>query len=160
MIRLGNSFYGYTPFTSHTKEGRTAKKELRPALELISHISQIKNVAIGSEIGYGGTYKAKQREKIAILPLGYNEGLVKRLSNLGVVALENGEICQIIGSICMNMTIIRLPRKSKARVGDRVIIISSFPDNPNSLTRHAQIINDLEYTLLTGLHHSIRRTII
>lgn len=160
MIRLGNSFYGYTPFTGHTKEGRTGKKELRPALELTTHISQIKNVPIGSEIGYSGTYRSKQKETIAILPLGYNEGLVKRLSNLGVVTLANGDICQIIGNICMNMTIIRLPRKSNAKVGDPVTVISSFPDSPNSLSKHAQILGDSEYTILTGLHQSIRRTII
>lgn len=160
LIRLGLGFYGYTPFSSHTKEGRVGRQKLRPALELTSHISQIKEISVGSEVGYSGTYKAKQKESIAILPLGYNEGLPRRLSNKGVVTLENGWVSQIIGNVSMDMCTIRLPRGSKVKVGDPVTIISCDPARPNSLSHLTQIIKDIGYTLLTGLHPSIRRRII
>jgi alanine racemase len=160
LIRLGIGFYGYTPFGPHTKEGRVGRKNLRPALELVSHIAQIKEIPIGSEVGYGGTYKAKQKEVIAVLPLGYNEGLPRRLSNKGVVTLKNGGVCQIVGNISMDMTMIRLPRATKAKVGDPVTIIARDPNKPNSLSRHAQLLKDIDYTVLTGLHPSIRRRII
>lgn len=160
LIRLGLGFYGYTPFGPHTKEGRIGRKNLRPALELTSHIAQIKEIPIGSEVGYSGTYKAKQKEIIAILPLGYNEGLPRRLSNKGVVTLKNGGVCQIIGNISMDMCMIRLPRGSKAKVGDPVTIISHDPKHPNSLSHLSQLIKDIEYTFLTCLHQSIRRRII
>jgi alanine racemase len=159
LIRLGLGFYGYTPFGPHTKEGRVSRKKLKPALELTSHIAQIKEIGIGSEVGYGGAYKAKQKETIAILPLGYNEGLPRRLSNKGVVTLKNGAVCQIIGNISMDMTMIKLPRNNRAKVGDPVTIISKDSKNPNSLSRHSQLIGDIDYTLLTGLHPSIRRRI-
>lgn len=159
LIRLGIGFYGYTPFGPHTKQGRVGRKNLRPALELISHISQIKEISVGSEVGYSGTYKAKQKEVIAIIPIGYNEGLNRRLSNLGVVTLRDGGACQIIGNISMDMCMIRLPRGAKVKVGDPVTIISRGPREPNSLSRHSQILGDIDYTFLTGLHPSIRRSI-
>lgn len=160
LIRLGLGFYGYTPFGPHTKEGRVGRKNLRPALELISHISQIKEVPIDSEVGYGGTYKAKQKEVIAILPLGYNEGLPRQLSNLGVVTLADGGLCKIVGKVSMDMCMIRLPRGTKIKVGDIVTIISRNPKKPNCVSQHAQIMGNIDYTLLTGLHPSIRRRII
>jgi alanine racemase len=159
LVRLGLGFYGYTPFGPHTKEGRVGRKKLKPALELTSHIAQIKEIGIGAEVGYGGTYKAKQKETIAILPLGYNEGLPRRLSNKGVVTLKKGGACQIVGNISMDMTMIRLPRNCKAKVGDLVTIISKSSKDPNTLSRHSQLLRDINYTLLTGLHPSIRRRI-
>lgn len=160
LVRLGLGFYGYTPFGPHTKEGRAARKKLRPALELSSCIAQIKDIPVGSEIGYGGTYKAKQKERIAILPIGYNEGVPRRLSNLGSVLIGKSVYGQIVGNVSMDMTTIRLPRNHQVKLGDRVTIISRDPKSANCLTHNAQIIKDIEYTLLTGLHPSIRRRII
>ncbi len=160
LVRLGLGFYGYTPFGPHTKEGRVGRQHLLPVLELTSHIAQIKAVEVGAEVGYGGTYRAKQKETLAILPLGYNEGLSRSLSNQGVVTLAGQGVCQIVGNISMNMTTIRLPRGSRTQLGDPVTIISRNSSDPNSLGRHAQIINEIDYTLLTGLHPSIRRRII
>ena len=160
LIRLGLGFYGYTPFGPHTKEGRVGRQELHPALKLTSHIAQVKTIPIGSEVGYTGTYRAKQKEQIAIIPLGYNEGIPRRLSNRGLVTLEDQSVCQIVGNVSMDMTTIRLPRNSTAKVGDEVIVISDNPQDPNSLSRHAQNIQDIEYTILTGLHPSIKRRLI
>jgi alanine racemase len=160
LIRLGLGFYGYTPFGPHTKEGRVGRKMLRPALTLTSHISQIKEIAVGNQVGYGGTYKAKQKETIAILPLGYNEGISRHLSNRGTLTLENGGLCPIIGNVCMNMTMIKLPRLSQVKAGDPIIVISPEQDAPNSTYRHAQLTRDIEYSMLTGLHTSIRRRAI
>ncbi|MBP9702592.1 alanine racemase [Candidatus Woesebacteria bacterium] len=160
LIRLGLGFYGYTPFGPHTKEGRHGRKNLKPALKLTTHIAQIKNVSLGSEVGYSGTYRTKQKEVLAIIPLGYNEGLTRRLSNKGSVTLVDNSVCQIVGNISMDMTTLRLPRGSKAKVGDEVVVISDIPSDLNSLSHHCQIIKDLEYSLLTGLHPSIRRRLV
>lgn len=160
LIRLGLGFYGYTPFGPHTKEGRLARQILQPALRLTSHIAQIKTVPVGSEVGYSGTYRTKQKEQLAIIPLGYNEGVPRRISNRGVVTLSDNRACQIVGNVSMDMTTIRLPRHSSAEVGDEVIVISDNLQDPNSLERHTQCIGEIEYTLLTGLHPSIKRRLI
>jgi len=152
LIRLGLGFYGYTPFGPHTKEGRVGKKMLKPALTLTTHISQIKEIAPRSEVGYGGTYTAKQRETIAILPLGYNEGISRELSNQEGFHLPSGISCPIIGRVSMDMTTIKLPRHTNVKVGDPVILDPIYQIAHNAST--------ITYTILTGLHPSIRRTII
>lgn len=160
LIRLGLGFYGYTPFGPHTKEGRVGRIRLKPALKLVTHVSQVKAIKAGDQVGYGGTYVAKQKETIAILPLGYNENFPRRLSNRGVVTLENGAVCPIIGNISMDMTTVKLPRSSSVKTGDPITVISLDPKAPNSLYHHAQVIGEIIYAELTGLHPSIRRRFI
>lgn len=159
LTRLGLGFYGYSPFGPHTKEGRRQRAHLQPALELVSHIALTKQIEPGDQIGYGGTYKAKQNEQIAVLPLGYNEGLSRKLSNRGVAMI--GETpCPIIGRISMNMTTIKLVRTLQPKVGNPVLVISSKPSDPNSIYQLASFCDTIPYEILTSLHPSIRRRLV
>ncbi len=159
LVRLGIGFYGVSPFGPHTAEGRRERKELKPALTLSSHIVVVKDVIVGGQVGYGGTYTAKQNEKIAILPLGYNEGVSRSLSNLGIVIVKNTS-CPIVGRVSMNMTAIKLTRNTDAKIGDPVTIISPDAATANSVYQLAKIKNTIPYEVLTSLHSSIRRRII
>ncbi len=152
LIRLGLGFYGYTPFGPHTKEGRLGRRMLKPALSLTTQIAQIKEIKAGDQVGYGGTYIAKQKETIAILPLGYNEGVSRRLSNRGVFTLEDGGVCPIIGNVSMDMTMIKLPKGGQVKVVDTATL--------DSIYNIAKLIETIPYTVLTGLHPSIRRRLV
>jgi alanine racemase len=158
LIRLGLGFYGYSPFGPHTKEGRVQRTNLQPALTLTSHIATIKEIEPGDKVGYGGTYQAKQKERIAILPLGYNEGLSRSLSNKGIVTIKNSP-CPIIGRISMNMAAVKLTRSVQAKAGDSVTIISPDIRSPNSIYQFAALQNTIPYEVLTSLHASIRRRV-
>jgi len=160
LTRLGLGFYGYSPFGPHTKEGREQRKHLSPALTLTSHIANIIELKPGEQVGYGGTYQAKHTETIAILPLGYNEGISRELSNRGIFTLADGTHCPIVGRVSMNMTAIKIPRTTTAGVGDSITLISPEIDAPNSLYKIASTIDTIPYTVLTGLHTSIRRRIV
>lgn len=160
LTRLGLGFYGYSPFPSRTKEGRGLVKNLRPALTLTSHLAHLTRLNPGDQVGYGGTYIAKQSETIAILPLGYNEGISRILSNQGVFTLKDNTPAPIIGRVSMNMTAIKIPRTTTATVGDPVTLISPDPKAVNSLYQHARTVGTIPYTILTGLHSSIRRRLI
>lgn len=159
LIRLGLGFYGYSPFSAHTKLGIKQRKYLKPALTLESTIADIKNIDKGDRVGYSGTYIAKQSERIAILPIGYNEGIPWGLSNKGAF-ISNDTLCPVAGRISMNMTTIKLTRNAKSKVGDRVIIIDSDPTSTASLYSQAAKANEIPYTLLTRLHTSIRRILV
>lgn len=159
LIRLGTGFYGYSPFSPHTKEGIAHRSLLKPALTLTSTIAAIKNIDKGERVGYGGTYRAKQSEMIAILPIGYNEGVPWQLSNKGQV-LVGETICPIVGRVSMNMTAIKLTRNTKARVGDQVTMIDRDPSSPASVYSIASTVHEIPYTVLTGLHPTIRRELI
>src|SRR5579872_1461821 len=71
--RVGLALYGI-----HQDE-----KDLKPVLELTSQIVQIKNLKKGEKVGYSGTFQADRNVKIGLLPIGYNDGVDRRLSNLG-----------------------------------------------------------------------------
>lgn len=159
LIRLGIGMYGYSPFGPHTKEGRRQRKHLRPALTLTSTIASIKNLNPGEQVGYGGTHTAKQKERIAILPLGYNEGISRLHSNRGEVMINNTS-CPIVGNVSMNMTTVKLTRNSDARQGDKVILISPNANSSCSAYKLASLCQTIPYEILTSLHASIRREII
>lgn len=152
LIRLGLGLYGYSPFGGHTNEGRLERLVLKPALSLTTRIAKIKELVKGDKVGYGGTYVAKQKETIAILPLGYNEGVPRELSNRGSFYVSSGAACPIVGRVCMNMTTIKLPRGSRVKAGDLV----TFDD----IDHVAKSLGTISHAILTGLHPSIRRTLV
>ncbi len=145
--RIGLGIYGYSPFES------TA---LKPILTFMSHLASVKTIPPQSQVGYGGTYQTTTSETIGVIPAGYAEGINRSLSNQGSVVI-NDTSYPIIGNVCMNMTMVKL--SADCKVGDQVTLIS--PDNsaPNSVPHLAEIEHTIPYTILTGLHPSIRRTI-
>ncbi len=159
LARVGLGLYGYSPFSAHTSEGRKQRKHLQPALMLISHVAHVKHVFPGDMVGYGGTYRVKQNEDIAVLPIGYNEGLSRTLSNCGVVRVKD-TYSPIIGRISMNMTTVKISRTIHVTSGDEVVVISPHTADRNSLYRLAQLEGTIPYTVLTALSPSIRRRII
>jgi len=159
LIRLGLGFYGLSPFPINSAETTILNKNLTPALKLTSHLAAIKTVPAGAEIGYGGTLVTKRKTKLGILPLGYYEGIDRRLSNQGVVEVNN-TLCPIIGRVCMNLTIIDLTDAGETKIGNPVVVYSNKTDRPNSLVNLADQANTIPYALLVNLAESIRRQLV
>lgn len=148
--RAGIALYGISPITLDLK--------LKPVLKLKTHIAQVKNLKKGESVGYNFTYKAKRELKIAILPIGYNDGVNRRLSNKGFVTVR-GVDCKIIGRISMNITTINITNIKNAKVGDEVIIFSNNNQAKNSIENTAKLCGSIPYELLVGLAPSTKRTI-
>lgn len=159
LIRLGLGFYGYSPFGPHTQEGRTQRTSLYPALTFTSKIALIKSIIAKSQIGYGGTYIAKQDESIAILTAGYNEGVSRDLSNKASFLFKKNH-CPVVGNISMNMSTIKIPRTIHPVIGDKITIISPHPNDICSVYKLSSLLNTIPYTVLTGLHSTIRRILL
>ena len=96
-VRFGIGMYG----VSDTYQG------LRHAVSLWSRIFMVKQVPAGETIGYGATYRTEQPEWIATMPIGYADGLVRK--NQGRCVYINGQYVPIVGRVCMDQTMIRLP---------------------------------------------------
>lgn len=159
LIRLGLGFYGYSPFGNHTKEARTQKLFLKPALNFTSRLALIKQIKTGSQVSYGGNYISKQDELIGIITAGYFEGIPYGLSNQASFLLQNTK-CPITGNINMNMTIIKIPRTINVKIGDKVTIISSNIEDSCSAYKICSTLNIPIHALICSLHSSIRRKII
>lgn len=151
VSRVGIALYGIDPDIMF--------ENLKPVLRVSSTIAQIKQLQKGEKIGYDFTFAAKKNMKIAILPIGYNDGVNRKLSNNGYVKL-NQTFCPIIGRISMNITTIDISAVPEAKVGDEVIIFSENPEDQNTITKTAQRCGVIPYELLVQLHASTKRIIV
>lgn len=151
LARAGLALYGYS--------SSTFDKNLKPALTLITRIAQIKEVKKGDKIGYEGTFTAKKDTLIGILPIGYYDGVDRRLSNKGILLIEN-KLCPILGRVGMNVNIIDLNNVPNPKIGQEVVVYSANPEDKNSIANCAKICNTIPYDLLVNLAESTRRVIV
>ena len=114
-IRLGLGLYGINP----DKEFIPIEFELKPALKLLSNLVQVKKIKKGDKVGYGATYEAQEDEWIGVVPIGYADGWTR--SHQGRHVIVNGYECEIIGRVCMDQMMIRLPKQFP--MGTEVILI-------------------------------------
>jgi len=143
MVRLGIGLYGI----SIKEPGR-----LKCVSTLRTTISQIREVKAGETISYGRRGKAIQDSRIAILPIGYADGLNRRLSNGAGEVLVNGQKAPFIGTICMDMCLIDITG-IEAKEGDSVIIFGE----QNSIEKMAEALDTIPYEILTCISQRVRR---
>lgn len=148
LVRLGIGLYG---ITSNSK----VEAQLKPVLAWYSEVSQIKTIQKGDTVGYGRTYIADREENIAIVPVGYADGLRRTLSN-GIGSLYiDGIRCPIIGNVCMDMVMISLGELNP-KVGDVVEIVG-----PNqSIRKLATDCQTIPYEIMTSLSRRMPRKFI
>lgn len=145
MVRLGIGIYGY----SSDKE---AQKKLLPVTTLTSKISQIKIVKKGESVGYGRMGKALRDLTIAIIPLGYADGLNRRLSNGNWEMVVNGKRASIIGNVCMDMLMLDVTNMD-CKSGDSVIVFG--PEN--TIEEMAEVLDTIPYEILTTISPRVNR---
>lgn len=151
MARIGKALYGIEPTEKSHK--------LKPVLSVETQIAQIKTLQKGDTVGYGATYTAKKEVKMAVLPLGYNDGLDRRMSNKGSVIVGN-IICPIIGRISMNMTTIDVSLVKNSHLGQKVTVISENRNDPNSIENIAKLCDTISHELLIHIDSSTRRIVL
>ncbi|MCL2041926.1 MAG: bifunctional UDP-N-acetylmuramoyl-tripeptide:D-alanyl-D-alanine ligase/alanine racemase [Bacteroidales bacterium] len=144
MVRLGIGLYGVSSLPEE-------QKQLLPVNRLYTTISQIKELPAGDFVGYNHGYKTEKTAKIAILSIGYADGLLRSLKKNGKARI-NGILCPIIGNICMDMCMVDLSGV-EAKEGDRVEI---FGEN-QSITDFAAQAGTIPYEILTGISPRVKR---
>ncbi len=77
----------------------------------------------GEKISYSGTFQAKEDMKIGIIPIGYFDGIPQNINN-NFYFLINNKKCKIRGKVCMNLTIVEIPKDLKVETGSKVEIVS------------------------------------
>jgi alanine racemase len=138
VARLGIGLYGFDT----SPDGST---ELRPVLEVRSIISSIRDVPAEDFVGYNAKYIATTARRIATVPIGYFEGVDRRLSNKGSM-LVRGAVCPIVGRVSMNMTSIDVTDVPGVARGDGVTVISRNPKDPNSVENISKLVSTPDYT--------------
>jgi alanine racemase len=123
MVRPGISLYGYYP-NGESGVGCAQDEQLHPAMSFTTQVLQVKTVPAGSGVSYGHTYITPAESRLAIIPVGYEDGYLRSLSNRGEVLIK-GHRAPIRGRICMNMCVIDITEIDGVAPGDEVVLLGS-----------------------------------
>lgn len=118
MVRCGITTYGLYP----SEEVNKYNLAIKPAMELKTHISYVKELEAGHGIGYGSTFVTDKLMRIATIPVGYGDGYSRALSNRGRV-LIHGKSAPIVGRVCMDQFMIDVSDIPEVAQGDVVTLI-------------------------------------
>ncbi|WP_338216651.1 alanine racemase [Lacticaseibacillus salsurivasis] len=150
LVRFGVAMYGLNP------SGRAIEATpypLEPALTLKSSLSFVKQIEAGEAVSYGATYHAAKAEWIGTVPLGYADGWQRRLQGFHV--LVDGQACEIVGRVCMDQFMIRLPHEVPADTP--VVLIGQSGAASISLQDVADYAHTIHYEIACGLSERLPR---
>jgi len=143
MVRPGIALYG-----GYAGDGPWAGRDLlQPVMSFKSRIIQVKDVPAGSGVSYGHTYVTSRPSRLALLPVGYNDGYLRALSNRAEV-LVRGQRAPQRGRVCMNVTIIDVTDIPGVCVGDEVTLMGRQQGSQISAEEVAGWMGTINYEVL------------
>ncbi|MGR3742274.1 alanine racemase [Companilactobacillus sp. DQM5] len=149
MIRLGIAMYGLNP----SGTAIDLPYEIKPAFSLQSEIVFVKKVKPKTKIGYGATYEAPEEEWIATVPIGYADGWLRRMQ--GFEVLVDGNRCPIVGRVCMDQLMIKLPGPYVP--GTKVTLLGQNGDDEVSIQEAADYADTINYEIICSLSSRLPR---
>lgn len=151
MVRLGVSAYGVATTANHERIG------LRPAMRLAGQVIQVKRLPAGHGVGYDHTYTTRSETTLALVPLGYADGLPRLASSTGPVTL-GGKRFTIAGRVSMDQVTIDVGDEPVAR-GDWAVFFGDPEAGDPSVTEWARAASTIPYEILTGVGRRVERVI-
>lgn len=162
MVRPGLALYGYyLPFTSVITGTPDSSYELpvQPVLSWKTRIIALRDVAAHQPVGYSGAYVTQAPARLAVLPVGYADGLSRQLSSRGRVIVR-GDYASIVGNISMDLTLIDVTGIPGVEVGDEVILLGASGTRRVTAWNHASFSMTLPYEVLCGISKRVPRTYV
>jgi len=156
MVRLGGILYG---LGKDVLSETLPRPELKPVMSLHSVIADIKEVEKGESLGYGRTFFTERDSRIALVPIGYNDGYCRALSNKSSV-IVNGELAPVTGRISMDWTIVDVTDVPDAKIGDTVTLIGQYGETSIAAEDLAQICNTISYEITCGISSRVPRKFV
>ncbi|MCQ2260447.1 MAG: bifunctional UDP-N-acetylmuramoyl-tripeptide:D-alanyl-D-alanine ligase/alanine racemase [Bacteroidales bacterium] len=145
MVRLGIGLYGIAPEP-------TVQSHLKPVSRLITRISQLKAIPKGDSVGYNRRWVAQRDSKIAIISIGYADGLNRHLGYENGRVLVKGKLVPIIGSICMDMCFLDVTDVD-CKEGEEVVIFG----DAELLQQISSAAETIPYEILTSVSPRVKR---
>jgi alanine racemase len=159
MVRPGIALYGYyLPFERAGREvsGSGLRLAVKPALTWKTRILSLRDMRANQALGYGGIYVTKAPARIAVLPVGYADGLNRRLSSQGrVIVGEN--YAPIVGRISMDLTLADVTGLPGVSVGDEVVLLGATDGLSVDAREHASLAETVPYEILCGISKRVPR---
>ena len=161
MVRAGIITYGYYPDDITKEYLKSVNKdiELKPVLSLETKVVAIRHFKKGQSISYGRTYVCENDTDIAVLPIGYADGLLRRFSP-GLCVTINGKNYPVRGRICMDQCMVELGKNHNVKLWDKVLIFGPKESGAlNTADDLAKIGRTISYEVLTSISKRIERVI-
>jgi alanine racemase len=154
VVRPGIMLYGYAP-APHL----AARVSLRPALQVVTEIRQVRAVEAGRAVGYAGTWVARRPSRIATLPIGYADGYHRLASNRAELVVR-GRRVPIAGRVCMDHVMIDVTDVPDASVGDRVCVVGRQGDVAVWADELGVWCETISYEMLTAVGRRVPRVVM
>lgn len=151
MVRVGLGCYGLSPF----RDREPSEFGLTPALELNAAIVSVKRVAAGSGVSYEHSYRTQRETTLALVPLGYADGVPRHASDRGPVSI-NGQRFTVSGIIAMDQFVVDIGDAAVA-VGDRAILFGNPAHGVPTTRDWAAAADTIDYEIVARLGSRIER---
>lgn len=152
MVRPGIAVYGLSPIPSRGDMG------LRPAMTLKCPVAMVKPVAAGEGVSYGHRWVAERDTTVALLPIGYADGVLRALGGR-LSVLINGRLRPGVGRICMDQFLVDLgPGRPDVAEGDEAVLFGPGSAGEPTAQDWADLLDTIHYEVVTGPRGRVLRT--
>ncbi|RMF28112.1 MAG: alanine racemase [Cyanobacteria bacterium J083] len=151
LVRTGLAMYGLSP-APHLAD----KVDLKPVLSVKARITQIKTIPAGQGVSYGYQFIAQQATAIAIVGIGYADGVPRNLSN-NLEVIIRGQKVEQIGAITMDQLILNVAKLPELQVGEIVTLLGKDGDIQITADEWANKLNTISWEILCGFKHRLPR---
>ena len=153
LSRTGMAIYGMEPLSF-------GDSGLKSSVILKTKIINIRNVVKGDYISYGEKNRLREDKRIAVIPIGYAQGIQMQMEGTGAYALVNGKKAPIVGEVCMDMTMLDITEIEDVKVFDEVVLIGFQGGEEITLKDMANWTGTIQDDVLTKLDRRIKKIII
>jgi alanine racemase len=158
LVRCGIALYGLSPAAE--RAGPAVAARLTPALALKAQVSFVKVVAAGERLSYGLRYRLERPSVIATVPLGYADGVIRRLSDTGGQVLVGGVRRPIAGTVTMDQIVIDCGPDAEVAVGDEVVLLGRQGAEVIDAWDWASRTGTIAYEVVCGLSGRVPRVYV
>jgi alanine racemase len=154
LVRTGIAIYGNGRWPADESAPR------RSAMRLVTEVAQLRTVAEGSSVGYGAVWRAERASRVAVLPLGYADGLPRRASGRAFAAIR-GRRVPLIGVISMDIAVADVTEVPEVAVGDAAVLLGRASGGASiSVAEYGAWAGLSEYEVTCGMSKRVPRTYV
>jgi alanine racemase len=153
MVRPGGSLYG---FVRDVFPANMVRPVLKPVMSVHSRIALLKSVSPGEKLGYGCTFETKRESLIGTIPIGYDDGYRRALSNRGQMIVR-GHLAPVVGRISMDMTLIDVTDVPNVAIDDYVTLLGSEGEVTITAEDLGELAGTISYEITCGISNRVPR---
>jgi len=156
LVRTGIAIYGNGRWPAAAE----AAGPRQSAMRLVTEVAQLRTIALGTSVGYGATWRAPRTSRVAILPLGYADGLPRRASDRALAAIR-GRRVPLVGVISMDIAIADVTDLPEVAVGDAAVLLGRASGGASiSVAEYGAWAGLSEYEVTCGMSKRVPRTYV